>query len=273
VKRWLAIALAVWSMPAFGGDWQAELHPLQPGKFPPPRPQTAKYRFGWGAVSAADAQIEFTRQKQDQLQLKLTAKTTGAVRALYQLDAEHTARCNAVTLRPIVLQQTERYRRETEKTKVEFSDQEVARVAESVPAPKTPPKTKRFKFSGVVDLQSALLLVRSQPLAVGDRYELVVYPSRAPFLARIEVLAKETLKVGEQSYPATKLQISLQGIDKKLALQPHKKFKNGRGWISDDKERLLLKVEAEVFVGSVWMELQSVKFLDEPAGQRTQMPR
>ena len=259
-------------LPAFAGDWREDFHPAPVGQFPPPRPQTATYRFGWGAVSAAEAEIEFTRQKNDVLQLKLTTKTTGPVRAIWQLDAEHIARCQALTLRPISMQQTERYRKETEKTKADFSEEEVARVSERVPAAKTPPKTKRFKFPGVLDLQSALLLVRSQPLAVGDRYEFVVYPSRAPYLGRVEVLAKETLKIGEQSYPATKIQLWLQGIDKELALKPHKKFKKAQGWISDDKDRLLLKIDAEVFVGRVWMELKSVKFPDEER-QRTQMPR
>ncbi len=272
MKRWLAIGLACVVGPAFAADWQDGYRALQPGKFPPPRPQTATYHFGWGAVSAAEAEIEFTLQKKNELQLKLTTKTTGAVRALWQLDAEHIARCNAATLRPICMQQTERYRKEVEKTKADFSDQEVARISERVPANKTPPKTKRFKFPGVVDLQSALLIVRSQPLAVGDHYELVVYPSRAPYLARVDVLAKETIKVGGERYPATRMKISLQAIDKDLSLKPHRKFKSAVGWFSDDKERLLLKIQAEVSVGSVWMELQSVKFADEER-QRTQMPR
>jgi len=230
------------------------------------------YRFGWGAVSAAEAEIEFTRLKKNQSQLKLTTKTTGPVRALWQIDAEHTARCNALTMRPISLQQTERYRKDTEKTKVDFSEKEVARFAESVPAGKTPPRTKRFKFPGVTDLQTALLLVRSQALAVGERYAMVVYPSRSAYLARLEVLAKESVKIGGQSRAATKLQISLQGISKELELEPHKKFKNAVAWVSDDRDRVLLKIEAEVFVGSVWMELESVKFADEER-QRTQMPR
>ena len=84
MKRWLAALVVATAGPAFAGDWREELTPLKPGKFPLPRPQTGVYRFGWGAVSAAEAQIAFSRQKDDQLQLKLTAKTTGAVRALWQ---------------------------------------------------------------------------------------------------------------------------------------------------------------------------------------------
>jgi len=54
----------------------------------------------------------------------------------------------------------------------------------------------------------------------------------------------------------------LQGITKALTLEPHKKFKEAFAWMSDDRDRLLLKIKAEIFVGSVWAELTSVKFAD-----------
>ncbi len=263
VKRWLSGLVVAAALPALAADWREELTPLTPGKFPLPRPQTGVYRFGWGAVSAAEAQIDFSRQKNDQFQLKLTAKTTGAVRALWQLDAQHTARCSAITLLPISLQQTERYRKETEKTKADFTAEQVVRLQSTEPPGATPPKPKRFKFPNLADLQTALLLVRSQPLREGDRYALVVYPARTAYLARLEVIGRETLKVAGKSYDAMKLEISLQHIAKNLELEPHKKFKNAHAWLSDDKDRLLLKIQTEVFVGNVWMELQSVKFAGE----------
>lgn len=272
MRGWFACLLAL-AIPAMGADWWDDFHPLKPGKFPLPRPQTATYRFGWGALSAADAEIEFTRAKKNQMQLKFTTRTVGAVRALWQIDAEHIARCATSPLRPISLQQTEKYRNETEKTKADFSPEEVARLAERVPAEKTSAKLKRFKFPGVADLQTALLLVRSQALKEGEQYEMVVYPSRAPYLARVTVLGREQLKVGGQTYPAVKLQVALQFINKQFQLEPHSKFKNACAWLSDDKDRLLLKIAAEVFVGSVWMELQSVKFPSDEDAQRTQIPR
>ena len=263
MKRWLAALVVATAGPALAGDWREELTPLKPGKFPLPRPQTGVYRFGWGAVSAAEAQIAFSRQKDDQLQLKLTAKTTGAVRALWQLDAQHTARCAASTLLPISLQQTERYRKETEKTKADFTAEEVVRLQTVEPPGATPAKPKRFKFPNLADLQTALLMVRSQPLQEGDRYALVVYPARTAYLARLEVIGREKLKVAGKNYAAVKLQISLQHIAKDLELEPHKKFKNASAWLSDDQDRLLLKIQSEVFVGHVWIELQSVKFVGE----------
>lgn len=260
MNRWLFAVVFLWAAPAMAGDWRDELVPLKPGRFPLPRPQTASYRFGWGTVPAAQAEIEFTRQKQSQLQLRLTARTTGAARALWQLDAEYTSRCASATLLPIWLQQTERYRKETEKTKAEFTAEQVVRLAETIPAGATAAKVKRFKFPSLADLHSALLLVRSQPLRDGDRYSLVVYPARSAYLTRIEVKGREKIEVGGKTYPAVRLSVSLQHVSKKHVLEPHKKFKNASIWLSDDKERLLLKIQSEVFVGSVWMELQSVKF-------------
>ncbi|HYR57658.1 MAG TPA: DUF3108 domain-containing protein [Chthoniobacteraceae bacterium] len=263
MRRCLALLAVAAALPALADDWRDELTPLAPGKFPPPRALTANYRFGWGALSAAEAQVDFSGKKKGQLELKLSAKTTGAVRALWRMDAQHTARCSAATLQPISLQQTEQYRRKTEKTKAEFTPDAVVRTQEIEPPEATPPKPKRFEFPNVADLHSALLLVRSQRLREGDRYSLVVFPARTAYLAHIDVLGRERIKAAGQNYDAVKVQISLQHIDKKMQLEPHSKFKSAFAWVSDDKDRLLLKVQAEVFVGSIWMELRSVKFAGE----------
>ena len=59
-------------------------------------------------------------------------------------------------------------------------------------------------------------------------------------------------------YNAIRVELSLQSINDKLELQAHKKFKHAVGWISDDEDRLPLKLAAEVFVGRVWTELDKV---------------
>lgn len=262
VKGLLTVLLMVLAVPALAADWRDELKPLPPGPFALPRPQSAIYRFGWGAISAAEAAIDFSKPEEGQLQLKVTAKTIGSVRTLWQMDAQHTARCVASTLQPISFEQTEKYRRTSTTTKAQFTPKEVTRVLETTPATKKP-KPKRFKFANLVDMHTALLLVRSQPLAKGDKYSLVVYPDRDAYLARVAVIGPESIKVAGKTYKAHKLQISIQLVTKKRQLEPHPRFKNAYAWVSDDDDRLLLKIQSEVFVGSVWMELQSVKFSGE----------
>ena len=57
----------------------------------------------------------------------------------------------------------------------------------------------------------------------------------------------------------------LEKIRKDGALEPRKGFKSARAWISDDPNRLLVKAESEVFVGTVELELEQVTYNDGPA--------
>lgn len=263
MKHWALLAAFLAALPAWADDWRATLSPVQPGRFPPPRPLQAVYRFGWSGITAAEADFKFSNDPRGQLRLNMDTKTIGPVRLLWRLDAQHTAVCDAATLRPISLRQTEIYKRETEATAAEFSQDMVRRRTVVTPSSKPPEKEKRFKCADVFDLQTALLFVRSQRLQAGDRYRLVVFPAKSPYLAEIEVVGRERVKVAAGSFDAIKCRVRLQGVTKKLKLAPHRKFKRAFAWVSDDSDRLLLKISAEIFVGSVWAELQSVRFSDQ----------
>ena len=65
------------------------------------------------------------------------------------------------------------------------------------------------------------------------------------------------------TYNAIKLDLQLERINKRLELEPHRKFRRATIWVSDDADRLLLRIEAQIFVGTVFAELQSAHF-DSP---------
>ena len=65
------------------------------------------------------------------------------------------------------------------------------------------------------------------------------------------------------TYNAIKLDLQLKRINKHLELEPHRKFRRATIWVSDDADRLLLRIEAQIFVGTVFAELQSAHF-DSP---------
>ena len=48
------------------------------------------------------------------------------------------------------------------------------------------------------------------------------------------------------------------------ALEPHKKFQNGTIWLSDDADRIPLRIEVNIFVGYIFAELDWIKFQDPP---------
>jgi hypothetical protein len=56
------------------------------------------------------------------------------------------------------------------------------------------------------------------------------------------------------------MDLKLQRVNKKNELEPHRKFKRATIWISDDNDRVLLRIESQIFVGAVIAELQSIRF-------------
>ncbi len=260
MKRPALVVLLLSTLVVRAEDWQATVTPTAPGAFPMLRPLRATYKFGWSALDAATAEIDFSTSKDGLLKLELKARTVGLVRSLWRMDCQQTASCQVATLRPVSAQQTEIYKDQTLQTKLDFGPEGVARLRESKPPDKNPARTKYFKFSPIFDLHSALLFVRSQPLRSGDVLRLVVYPATDPYLAEIAVSGRETIEVGKEQRRSIKLGVKLHRITKKLELESHKKFKRATVWMSDDGDRLLLKIAAEISVGSVWAEMETVEF-------------
>jgi hypothetical protein len=110
------------------------------------------------------------------------------------------------------------------------------------------------------ELNSAMLYLRSQSLKEGGAYRIVVYPQTSAYLATITVTERAKISVRAGTYNAIKLDLKLNRIGKNLELEPYRKFRRATIWISDDSDRLLLRIEAHIFIGTVFAELQSVRF-------------
>jgi Protein of unknown function (DUF3108) len=241
-------------------NWQATLTAPTPGPFPAPRSLHATYRFAWSGFTAATAEVSWTKTAEDFFQLKGTGQTVGLARALWKLDVKHTALADADTLRPIEMHQIENVRSKKIVTDLNFDANGVIR--KRMEGHETVPKAKPFSFPNLFDLQSSLLFLRSQSLENRSAHRIVVYPATSAYLATVTVLAREKISVRAGTYKAIKLDLQLQRVGKNRDLEPHRKFRRATAWVSDDADRLLLRIEAQIFVGTVSAELQSVHFDD-----------
>jgi hypothetical protein len=257
------VILLACSTGSFAADWEATLSKEPAGNFPELRPLRASYRFGWSGLTAATGEIHFSRPSNDKFQLDGTGRTIGFVRALWKLDVNQRAIANSQTLAPIETQQTESYRSKKLVTRLTFTDGGVTRVRTEGEGAATKTTTRDFKFPHLFDLHSAALYLRSQPLKEGSIYRLAVYPATNAYLATIKVTGRDKISVRAGTYNAIKLDLRLKRIGKNLQLEPHKKFRRATIWVSDDAERLILRIEAQIFVGTVFAELQSMHF-DNP---------
>ena len=140
------------------------------------------------------------------------------------------------TLRPVRYEQRQETSGKKTYTRVDFTAHEAVRInvdpAGTPPADPAKAAPRHFPYPGMFDMHSALLYLRSLPLTDGDEKTFPVMASNTPYLVTVKVLDHERIK----------------------------SFKSARAWISDDTDRLLLKVETEVFVGSVNLELEKVTF-------------
>ena len=255
----ITILLASWTG-SFAADWQATLSKEPAGNFPELRPLRASYRFGWSGVTAATGDIHFTKPSNDRFQLEGTGRTIGFVRALWKLDVTQRAAANSQTLAPIEMQQRESYRSKKIVTHLTFTNSGVTRTRTEGQGDNTETKSKQFAFPNLFDLHSAALYLRSQPLKDGSVYRLPIYPATNAYLAIIKVSGRDRISVHAGTYNAIKLDLQLKRIGKHLELEPYKKFRRATIWVSDDTERLILRIEAQIFVGTVFAELQSMHF-------------
>lgn len=257
----MAIVLFAFCSGSLAANWQSTVSKEPPGDFPGLRPLHATYRFGWSGLTAATGEVHFTKTFDDKFQLVGTGRTIGFVRALWKLDVNYRAVANAETLRPIETEQAENYRSKKVATHLTFTNNGVtcARTAGGQRG-FAETKTRQFSFANLFDLHSALLYLRSQPLEDRSVYRVVVYPATNAYLATITVVGREKISVRGGSYNALKVDLHLNRVGKHFELEPHRKFGRATIWVSDDADRILLRIEAQVFVGTVFAELQSMHF-------------
>ncbi len=248
------------SLTAVAANWQSTVSNDPPGPFPELRPLRATYHFGWAGVTAATGEVHFTKPSEDRFQFEGVGRTTGFVRILWKLDANYRAFAHADTLRPIESSQTEAYRSKKFTTHLIFTSDGVKRIRTEDQVKPSPAKTREFTFPNLFDLDSAMLYLRSQPLRDSSVYRVVVYPATSAYLATVTVIGREKISVRAGTYSAIKIDLRLSKVGKSFELEPHRKFRRATIWVSDDADRVLLRAEAQIFIGTVFAELQSLRF-------------
>ncbi len=249
-----------------GPAWLSRVNLGTPGTFPPPRSYKASYRLSWSDVDAARAEVTCTdSEESNEIQTRITGGTQGLARSLYQVDGTYLSIADRHTLHPIRLEQTELEAKKRKSAHVEFSPAGAERSTEivdrktNIPPPEGPHR-RSFHFPGMMDMHSALLYIRSLPLATGDTCTLITMTAGNPYLTTVKVVGRGEVKTVAGHYQAIECSIDLSKINKKEELEPHKAFKSARVWVSDDKDRLIVKAEAQVFIGTVTLDLIHVSF-------------
>jgi hypothetical protein len=241
-----------------GTDWASSLTHDPRGNFPDLRPGHATYVYGWSGITAGTSEVSFHHDAQQTFILEGKGRTVGLARILWRFDLSYRSVANAQTLRPLEAHQVETARGKRIETNLKFSNEGVN--SRRFEGNRATPTVKDFAFENLYDLQSVFLYLRSQSLRDHSVYRVAVYPANSAYVATVTVLGREHLRVRSGNYNAIKMDLKLQRVNKKNELEPHRKFKRATIWLSDDNDRVLLRIESQIFVGAVIAELQSIRF-------------
>ena len=246
--------------PPAAAAWLPRVSPDTPGPFPPPRSFESCYGITWADVEAAHADIRCVSNEGDNT-IRTTVKTAtvGGARLLYKLDGTGVSVADRRSLRPVRLDQTDDHNGKRSVSHVLFTPEGAIRTSDAARGAK-PGRPRRLDYPGVMDIHSALLHIRSLPLAAGDEKTFIVMSATSPYLATVKVLGRNRVKVKAGDFPAIECAVSLQKIDKTGKLEDYKSLKDAHAWIGDDADRVVLKVETQIFIGSVNMELEKINF-------------
>lgn len=115
-------------------------------------------------------------------------------------------------------------------------------------------KRKDFEFESpyALDTVSAVYLARSLDFKVGDTFRLEVFGGKSRYLVTLDVVGKERVTVKGKAYEAFKIIPKVADLSKTGYA---KRMHQATAWITADDKRLPVRMSAQVFVGSVNIEL------------------
>ena len=223
-------------------------------------PFRATYRFGWEGVGAGGATVEVARGSAlDQLRVVAKGGPNSLIRKLWNYQALYVGEAGDDGGVPSWFRIDEEVAKGDLLSEAVFGDESVLACHRFVWEPKPWTFTR---LPGVRDLFAAMLFVRSQPLRNGDQLRLTVFPDQNPYLVDLTIAGRDTLTILGKKIPAIRFTIRIQTIETRGPntgrLAPHRKFRSGRVWMSDDARRLPLRAEVDVFIGSVFAELSTI---------------
>lgn len=220
--------------------------------------ETLVYEFGWAGIPAAEATWTATRRKDttgEWMDIKGTARTNAAVSFFWKMrdEVEATVATDGA-MRPesYRLSQKENALRRVTTLDFDHADGTVAvhRNEKKDGDPKTMDRTDPVE--GQYDPVSAAMALRGLPLEEGRELSLEVLTGKSLYRLDVAVLGREKVRAAGREWDAWVVSPRIFNITEN---GPNPKFKTAKIWISDDATRIPLKVESEVFIGSVYAEL------------------
>jgi len=229
-----------------------------------------EYEISWQGVPVGSASIRIgstSRGGRKMLDVEATARSTKVVGVFYELRHRSESIFSAQDLKPVefLSQQTENSRFTS--IDVNFSPDGVIRAKVVKGKVNSPGKTEEVVFkseNATFDPITAAFLARSLPINPAEDLSFDIFNGQHRYLISFHVVGREKIKVAGKDYDAFKVE---PRVKKLTDSQGEKRLRKAYLWVSADGSREVLKLESEVFFGSVSAKL--VRFVPDTAPETT----
>ena len=220
--------------------------------------EVLKYKLKYGFVTAAEASMQVLSSdikfdNQPVYHLVTQGKTSGTFDIFYKVRNRYDSYIDKKTFLPYLYTENIREDNYRRNDKARFSQAEKKIVANK--------GTFKSPVNQTFDLISAYYFARNLDLSnvkIGDKITLRYFLSDEVTPLTVEYLGKEIVKTSKGKLRCLKFSPSIS---------PGRIFRKDSRlylWITDDDNRIPVKAQAEVVVGSITMELSDAKGLKEP---------
>lgn len=223
--------------------------------------EVLQYKLKYGFITAAEATVKVLPSNlkfdgKPVFNLNVNVRTSGSFDVFYKIRDQYDSYIDKVTMLPYLYQENIRegsYRRQDKAT----FNQSGKKVVSNRGTFDTPTRQ-------TLDLFSSYYFARSLDLTnikVGDKFKLNYYLKDGISDLEIEYLGKETIKTKFGNIRCLKFSPSIQ---------PGRVFRKDSRlylWITDDGNRVPVKAQVEIVVGSATLELSDASGLKYPLGK------
>ncbi|MFN7954833.1 MAG: DUF3108 domain-containing protein [bacterium] len=217
--------------------------------------EVLQYEFGWKGIAAANATLSVETVPGDgpkRVKVVGTARTLSWLDWIWKMNDRVEAVFGAETLTPETFDFRQRERGDKIDTHLEISWKDG--VATSRRIKNGNPKEWLFPITRSYDPVTAAFLLRGVELEPGDSKLVEVLNGKSRYLITMHVAGRETVTVPAGTFDTFRLEPEIQNVNVPPPPPEKRKLRRVTIWISTEAPRRIVKIESEVFWGSVYGE-------------------
>jgi len=234
---------------------------LQPGEY--------QYAVEWEGIPVAKAKVNvgkaFSSTKSTNsvpevgvdttVKVSASTSTSGIVKAFYKMTHRSESTFRKSDFQPVYYSSEQRENSKRKFRKIQFHP-DGAVESERWRKGRDKSLMRFVSTNPVFDPVSAAFLAKSLPVEKGDKLGFDVYNGKHRFLINFFVEGVEEIKTARGPRMARKI---VPKVFRLTDSEGEKKLRSATIWVSNDSKRELLKIESEVWIGSVTAELEGFR--------------